>query len=183
MRPRSGRPESQSRNFSAKNFPLLPITRSPFFDMPKAEKERLKHAASLSTQILADKSPYATESKRSKRKRKSEENDETEQVVSGKLSQQILTLAREQLDEEEDEEVSGNEYGMTWRDSQRLGHNWSAKTDVIGMKGWKRIPRMRSGRMKKSMRSMMSRTWRYVNEKKCANARECLKKNEHCLNG
>jgi hypothetical protein len=151
--------------------------------MPKAEKERLKHAASLSTQILADKSPYATESKRSKRKRKSEENDETEQVVSGKLSQQILTLAREQLDEEEDEEVSGNEYGMTWRDSQRLGHNWSAKTDVIGMKGWKRIPRMRSGRMKKSMRSMMSRTWRDVNEKKCANARECLKKSKHCLNG
>lgn len=87
--------------------------------MPKAEKERLKHAASLSNQILADKSPYATESKRSKRKRKSEENEETAQVVSGKLSEQILTIAREQLDEEEAEKVSENEDEMTWRDPQR----------------------------------------------------------------
>ena len=87
--------------------------------MPKAAKERPKHAASLSNQILADKNPYATESKRSKRKRKAEGNEEAEeqQVISGKLSQQILTIAREQLNEEE-EEVSENEDEMTWRDPQ-----------------------------------------------------------------
>jgi hypothetical protein len=89
-------------------------------DMPKAAKERPKHAASLSNQILADKSPYATESKRSKRKRKSEENGQTEeQVVSGKLSQQILTIAREQLDEEDEDEVRGDEDEITWRNPQR----------------------------------------------------------------
>jgi len=85
--------------------------------MPKAAKERPKHLASLSAQILTDKSPYATESKRSKRKRKAEDNDEPEeqQVVSGKLSQQILTMAREQLNEDEAEEMSEREDEMTWR--------------------------------------------------------------------
>jgi len=85
--------------------------------MPKAAKERPKHSASLSAQILTDKSPYATESKRSKRKRKAEDNDglEGEHLVSGKLSQQILTMAREQLNEEEAEENSEHEDEMKWR--------------------------------------------------------------------
>jgi len=85
--------------------------------MPKAAKERPKHSASLAAQILTDKSPYATESKRSKRKRRAEDNDGPgeEQVVSGKLSQQILTMAREQLHEDEAEEMGEHEDEMTWR--------------------------------------------------------------------
>jgi hypothetical protein len=89
--------------------------------MPKAEKDRLKHSASLSVQLQNDKNPQVSESKRAKRKRKVEEEDSREngeQVISGKLGRQILTMAREQQQEAENDEESEVEDEMRWRESE-----------------------------------------------------------------
>jgi hypothetical protein len=133
--------------------------------MPKAAKERPKHAASLSTQILTDKSPYAAESERSKRKRKAADNEDVSegQVISGKLSQQILTMAREQLNEDEEEDLSEHEDEMAWRGPQTYTRNtyrFFAEAYSAGVKGWT-ILRM-SGRTKKTTRNMMLKTLRYL---------------------
>ena len=90
--------------------------------MPKAVKDRLKHSASLSAQLQNDKSPQVSESKRSKRKRKAEEEQDSrengEQVISGKMGRQILSMAREQQEEATDDEESEVEDGMRWRENQ-----------------------------------------------------------------
>jgi hypothetical protein len=92
--------------------------------MPKATKERPKHAASLSVQLQSDRHPLASESKRSQKKRKAVEDQEAEkdvreQVVDGKLGRQILRMAQEQQEEEDNEEESlseEEEEDMKWRD-------------------------------------------------------------------
>jgi hypothetical protein len=94
--------------------------------MPKAEKERPRHAASLAAQLQNDRNPLVSQSKRAKRKRNAREQEEVdeegEQIVSGKLGRQILTMAREQQEAlEEDEEAESDdddEDTMKWRDSQ-----------------------------------------------------------------
>ena len=93
--------------------------------MPKAEKERPKHTTSLTAQLQNDRNPLASQSKRSKRKRNAENEDDLEddgeQVVSGKLGRQIMTMAREQqeaLEGGEEEEEEEEEETMRWRDSQ-----------------------------------------------------------------
>ena len=96
--------------------------------MPKTTKERPKHATSLSSQLQNDRNPLASQSKRSKRKRDAQEredleDDDGEQVVSGKLGRQIMTMAREQQEALEDGEEDGEsdeeeEDTMQWRDSQ-----------------------------------------------------------------
>ena len=89
--------------------------------MPKATKERAKHSASLAAQIQNDKDPQGSVSKRAKRRRKAEDEEEAEQkreqVIEGKPGRQILTMAREQMDDEEDED-SEQENEMRWRDAQ-----------------------------------------------------------------
>ena len=90
--------------------------------MPKAAKDRLKHSASLSAQLQNDKNPQVSASKRAKRKRKAEEEDDTrensEQIISGKIGRQILTMAREQQEEAEDDGESEAEEEMRWRESR-----------------------------------------------------------------
>lgn len=94
--------------------------------MPKAAKDRPKHATSLTAQLQNDRNPLASQSKRSKRKRNAEKendlDDDGEQVVSGKLGRQIMTMAREQQEALEDgEEIDSDEEEedtMQWRDSQ-----------------------------------------------------------------
>lgn len=94
--------------------------------MPKTAKDRPKHATSLSAQLQNDRNPLASQSKRSKRKRNAEKendlDDDGEQVVSGKLGRQIMTMAREQQEALEDgEEIDSDEEEedtMQWRDSQ-----------------------------------------------------------------
>jgi hypothetical protein len=95
----------------------------PFYEkMPKAAKDRLKHSASLSAQLQNDKNPQVSESHRSKRKRKAEKEEASrengEQVISGKMGRQILTMAREQQEEAKDDEESELEDEMRWRESQ-----------------------------------------------------------------
>ena len=89
--------------------------------MPKAPKDRPKHSASLSTQLQNDKDPQVSESKRAKRKRQADDEEDTrrngDQVISGKIGRQILTMAREQQDEAEDEEESEREDEMRWRET------------------------------------------------------------------
>jgi hypothetical protein len=91
-------------------------------DMPKAVKERRKHSVSLSTQLQNDKEPLVSESKRARHKRKAGEDKETaengNQVIDAKLSRQILTMARKQLDEVEDAESSEEDSEWQWRESQ-----------------------------------------------------------------
>ena len=90
--------------------------------MPKAAKDRLKHSASLSAQLQNDKNPQVFVSKRAKRKRKAEEEDDTrensEHIISGKIGRQILTMAREQQEEAEDDGESEAEEEMRWRESR-----------------------------------------------------------------
>jgi hypothetical protein len=96
--------------------------------MPKTTKERPKHATSLSSQLQNDRNPLASQSKRSKRKRDVQEREDLEeedgeQVVSGKLGRQIMTMAREQQEALEDGDEDGEsdeeeEDTMQWRDSQ-----------------------------------------------------------------
>lgn len=94
--------------------------------MPKAEKERPRHATSLAAQLQNDRNPLVSQSKRAKRKRNTREQEELdgerEQVVSGKLGRQILTMAREQQEalegDEEIESEEDEENTMKWRDSQ-----------------------------------------------------------------
>ena len=94
--------------------------------MPKAEKERPRHATSLAAQLQNDRSPLVSQSKRAKRKRNAREQEERdaegEQVVSGKLGRQILTMAREQQEALEEGEEIGSEEDeedtMKWRDTQ-----------------------------------------------------------------
>jgi len=65
-----------------------------------------------------------SKSKRAKRKRKAEEDEkasDAEQIVSGKVSRQILAMAREQQDEaelEEEEESEGEDQEMKWRENR-----------------------------------------------------------------
>ena len=102
------------------------VTRSISDRMPKAEKERPKHATSLAAQLQNDRNPLVSQSKRAKWKRnvqeQEERDEEGEQVVSGKLGRQILTMAREQQEALEEDEEAGSEEGeedtMKWRDSQ-----------------------------------------------------------------
>ena len=91
--------------------------------MPKAMKERLKHASNLAVQLQGDRDPSVSNSGRAKRKRKAEEEkddleDGGDQVVDGKMGRRILAMAREQVEEEEEEDqVSeiGEEEHMQWR--------------------------------------------------------------------
>ena len=89
--------------------------------MPKAPKERVKHSASLTAQIQNDEDPQLSVSKRSNRKRKVEDEEESEEkgekVIEGKLGQQILTMAREQLDDDQDDE-SEETNEMRWRETR-----------------------------------------------------------------
>ena len=93
--------------------------------MPKATKERPKHSASLTSQLQNDRSPVVSESQRAKRKRKEveakEAEDQGELIVAGKMSRQILAMAREQQEEDEDEIVSeekGSDEEMKWRENE-----------------------------------------------------------------
>jgi hypothetical protein len=90
--------------------------------MPKAVKDRPKHSASLSAQLQNDRDPQVSESKRAKQKRKAEEEEDSrengDQVIRGKISRQILAMAREQQDEVDDNEESEGEDEMKWRESQ-----------------------------------------------------------------
>lgn len=127
--------------------------------MPKAEKERVKHAASLASQIENDKDPQVSVSKRAKRKRKAEDNEEAEekkeQIIEGKLGRQILTMAREQIDEEEEQD-SEQEDEMKWRESQVYIVLWVPGL-MAETREWKKIPT--STLTKKSMRrNTMQRT-------------------------
>jgi len=89
--------------------------------MPKAVKERAKHSASLAAQIQNDKDPQISVSKRAKRKRKAEDEADAEQkgdqVIDGKLGRQILTMAKEQMDDE-DGDQSEHENETKWREAQ-----------------------------------------------------------------
>jgi hypothetical protein len=91
------------------------------FKMPKAAKERVKHSTSLANQLQLDKSPQLSESKRAKRQRSTQEEDTEgngDQVISGKMGRQILTMAREQQDEVEEDEEPEEDKDMRWRDNQ-----------------------------------------------------------------
>ena len=90
--------------------------------MPKAAEAYPKHSVSLAAQLQNDRDPLVSDSKQRKRKRKARMEDEaaedSEQVISGKPGRQILTLAREQQEEEyRDDESEGGEE-MQWRISQ-----------------------------------------------------------------
>jgi hypothetical protein len=127
--------------------------------MPKAEKERVKHAASLASQIENDKDPQVSVSKRAKRKRKAEDDEEAEekkeQIIEGKLGRQILTMAREQIDEEEEQD-SEQEDEMKWRESQVYIVLWVPGL-MAETREWKKIPTCTL--TKKSMRrNTMQRT-------------------------
>ena len=117
--------------------------------MPKAAKERPKHSASLAIQLQHDKNPETSPSKRSKRKRKAQDDDEetNEQIISGKMSRQILALAREQQEEEEEnengeEDENENEEEMKGREQERYVLENDPLIVVIGpMKMKKRMNR------------------------------------------
>ena len=104
-----------------KNFGADPIEFAK--KMPKAEKQRPKHSVSLATQLQNDRNPRASESNRKSRRRKAEDEEKyekKEQIVSGKLGQRILAMAREQLDEDEDAEESDEKEDMMWRERNTL---------------------------------------------------------------
>ena len=96
--------------------------------MPKVAKERPRHKASLAAQLQNDRDSSVPSSNRAKRKRKAAEAGEDgadktgEQIIGGKLGNQILTMARQQLEEEEEEKgEDNNESGdedMKWREAQ-----------------------------------------------------------------
>ena len=91
--------------------------------MPKTAKERVKHTTSLANQLQLDKNPELSESKRTKRQRSAQDVEEKaengDQVIGGKLGRQILTMAREQQDEiEENQESEEEEEDMRWRENQ-----------------------------------------------------------------
>ena len=90
--------------------------------MPKTTKERMKHTTSLANQLQLDKNPQLSESKRTKRQRSTQDVEEKaengDQVISGKLGRQILTMAREQQDEIEEDRESEEEEDMRWRENQ-----------------------------------------------------------------
>lgn len=125
--------------------------------MPKAAEDHPKHAASLAAQLQNDRNPLVSESKRRKRKRRAREEDEaaedSEQVISGKPGRQILTLAREQQEEEyRDDESKGREE-MQWRISQMFGNLFSTRL-IVERTEWKKIP---STEMKSTMNTMLRR--------------------------
>lgn len=127
--------------------------------MPKAEKERVKHAASLATQIENDKDPQVSVSKRAKRKRKAEDDEEAEekkeQIIEGKIGRQILTMAREQIDEEEEED-SEQEDEMKWRESQVYIVLWVPGL-MAETREWKKTPTSTLTK-KSTRRNTMQRT-------------------------
>lgn len=89
--------------------------------MPKTPKERVKHSTSLANQLQLDKNPQLSESKRAKRQRSTQDEDTAEngdQVISGKMGRQILTMAREQQDEVEEDKESEDDEDMRWRENQ-----------------------------------------------------------------
>jgi hypothetical protein len=90
--------------------------------MPKAVKERPRHAASLGVQLQNDRDPVVSDSKRAKRKRKAAEDggelDNGESVISGKLGRQILAIAREQQEEADEDQESEQDEELGWRENQ-----------------------------------------------------------------
>jgi hypothetical protein len=140
--------------------------------MPKAVKERLKHSASLTAQLQNDRSPLVSDSKRAKRKRKAhEETLDKDDVISGKQGRQILALAREQLDETQENHESEGEEELRWRESQ-MYCPYAALTTETRERILTNIP------MKRNTRSMtQKRSWygHWI-----SNTRALLQKTEDC---